>query len=1779
MKRRNERALQTVATGLNGHCNGHANGHPVLIPEVLPGRQVEIHADLWPHPLTAEGRELRTVAIPEGSTLEYALDAALPIPLSDIGHALAVTLDGEPVGPADWPGRIVRDGQFLAARVTLRGGGDSDPLQLVLQIAILVAAIYIPTLIPALGVFGAAALGAAIQIGGALILNGLFPPPVPDSASVELPGSPAQVYSLSGGVNVARPYDPLRIVLGEHRIFPHIAAREYTEFRDDDEQFLLQVFSFGIGDLEISELNLGNTLLSSYADVRTHFALPGEDLEIVAIDVDTTAGAVLTDTNWVRRDTPDNTRRIGVDLTGRVFRVDDRGQTIDHDVNVSIRYRRSGNVTWTSSTNAISGDSGDPIRRTYYFDLPSPAGVFEVEVRRTSAPSSDDKIYDDVGFSALRSYQQSEIDRGGDTLLEVEIRASGQLQGRLDRLSAFVRQRIPTWNGMQWSTAQAASSNPAALLRAFAIGWRDSNLRLLAGTGRELDQMDHDNLGAFYDFCEAHTPPLRCNLDLNRPQSAESVESSIAACGRGQISWGTGKFGVVWEDADRVPSNLITPGRIIENSLRVDWVSGEVAEEVVVNYIDPAADWQRRSVRRNMPGIVTPAYTATLNPPGITDSELAAVFCNLFAARQLYFRRRIGWLAGPEASRYRRGDVLFITHDLVSGGVVGRLSGGTAARPILDREVTLVGNSWLLFELANGDLHQSAVSRPPGVVGDTAEVALANPMPASPAVGGVSVGVDDGAGPRDVLWRLYTSAAPPIRVRLMSVEPQTEDRIKLSAVDELAEYHAAATSDLTVPLHLSRFNPPAVVAMLITERLIQAGNGFLVEVQADLTVTGNWTGGVIVVSRGGGPGRTVARMALGEDSARWIEQPSGTISITAIPGSEAYPAGDSLTVSYDILGEFAPPPPPTTFTVVDLDDGTRQYSWEPPEIINLAGILIRYVDAAMSGAAWADMTPLHEGYLTASPHESFDPPAGAWIFAARSLSTQGVEGPDVRTAAITLAAPRRGGGQIYTGDGPPDASLGENIDVYIQSNGHIWRKTTGVWVDTGVDLSAEDGAEIHTGDGPPDQSLGENIDIYIEDNGHIWRKTTGAWVDTGIDITGTSFRELRAFRVRTVTQSAPSRPSSGSYNFDTAVFTPPAGWVADFPTVAAGQVVYGIVATADNAGGSLWAADEATDWSPPEIVNDNGDVNAIYRRYVNGPITGPGASASVPAGWYESPSQVPPGNGAIWVSFGIRRPHQTTFTWSFPVKAEGQDADPADIQRGPAIYQILITATQQAALEAAGSVLPSAFVTLANNATTGDNVTGDFVSFRRSGYASLWAWSGALWRVAEPFFAAEQILAVNLTAIQGDFADLNVTGRLSADHIDADVQNFEPLWRGNQLVRDETWEFTCAKAWRDFDVLQIFYITYNEGHGGSLLVEIDAIPSSYSVEGGGSMRPAFFGNQNANNDGAGLQVRLYNGTLETQIRIYAKLSDEGWIRAINGLKWPSSLSPVTTSAARTQVGDQQDGGGVVITTEQDYVYRLGASIPSAPTGGTGTLNHNPSGWSRSQPNPTSTENVYRASRTETFHDGVFQSATVWGGVTKVADMTGGGMSSRSRTFYRRGATTPSAPTASSFGAYSSVSGWSTSNPGPTTTQNVYRVTLTQYFNHATTQNSSTFDRNEWGSVTLHQNMTGTPPPTNQPPTANAGPDKTISGDAGITTFLSGSGSDPEDGTNLTRGWTFISGPGGTAPNIQSPNGSYTTTVGPFLGGTGAYVFRLTVTDSGGLSGTDDATVNFTQTGK
>ena len=361
-----------------------------------------ITADLWPHGLTSAGREMRACVLPAGATLADLIVQEWSGLVVD-PRAFGATVDGRPVARADWSATALAGGEIVTLRALLAGGGgDKNPIATLLQIGLLVAAIVVPPLLFtsswAQVLTGA---GAAITIAGGLIINALFPPRPPDILQPAQAAEP--IYSLSGGANRARQYAPLLLVLGAHRVFPDLGAAEYTEIKDGDH-FLHQIFNFGLGNLAIDDLRVGNTPLGTYEGVETEYGDAQGRIALVAGNVDSEAGAALEDTAFVERTTAGSTRRIGIDLTGRIFRVDDEGEIRSNSVEVEIEWEPAdGSGPVARRTVTLTNDDQTPVRRTLAYDL-GMSEAWTVRVRRTADPDASDRIYDDLSWAALRAY-------------------------------------------------------------------------------------------------------------------------------------------------------------------------------------------------------------------------------------------------------------------------------------------------------------------------------------------------------------------------------------------------------------------------------------------------------------------------------------------------------------------------------------------------------------------------------------------------------------------------------------------------------------------------------------------------------------------------------------------------------------------------------------------------------------------------------------------------------------------------------------------------------------------------------------------------------------------------------------------------------------------------------------------------------------------------------------------------------------------------------------------------------------------------------------------------------------------------------------------------------------------------------------------------------------------------------------------------------------------------------------------------------------------------------
>ena len=807
---------------------------------------MKVRAVLYPDDWTPDGREEVVLRLAPDAMLQDAVEAALAgaVDIAEARHFVRAEIDGVAVPAELWtgtPAPPAHAGRELAFTLQPRG----RVLRSIVQVAIVVAAAYIAG--PAVfglevGSVAYAAATAAITVGGTLAFNAIFPAPTPQLGGAALPqersaGPERQVASQAA--NRARPYGRRSLVLGAMRIEPDLATAQLAVpaatagGADTDRTSILpgataaslaprldriMLLDLGIGRLAygaeapgyavgaggVVSAGLG-TLLADSIEIDPYYLVePGGPLAPPAARG---AGlAVPESAAWPLRV---RAARLDTDpLSGATVEIDStRGGTRLLLVVGGLLYSSSdaGALQRVTSRVTVTGEdpAGQAADAVYGIDLSGASLTPGYAALELAAGTRDWKIAGGarstttrsrVDLSVAGSYWLAPLAdlaarRLPTTLLAVRLRgAVGAPPRRIVR--AVVGQRVAVPNAAGAWTGSQVSRNPAALLRAFALGFWDTAARtgggpaptgaLLAGTGRPMDTIDHDSLAAFYRRCEAHDPPLRCDLwlqDDGRP--ADAVERLIAACGRAEISWRTGRLGVVWSELDDAPQGLIAPANTLPGSLSIAWKGATPPDEIVATWFD-RTDWQPKEMRVAVPGRTGAARERQIRIEGVTEEAAVRFHTAAAAAEEAFHRRVVTFRMGRAGARMSRGDVWLMAADLLSGGLTGRLRALGEREIALDRAVRVGARTWIALDVPGAPLHQCAVLAAPGEAEITDRLLLADPHPA--------LASRDVSRPRDAVWRLYDLDLPPRPVRIVANRPVSASEFEITARDERREY-------------------------------------------------------------------------------------------------------------------------------------------------------------------------------------------------------------------------------------------------------------------------------------------------------------------------------------------------------------------------------------------------------------------------------------------------------------------------------------------------------------------------------------------------------------------------------------------------------------------------------------------------------------------------------------------------------------------------------------------------------------------------------------------------------------------------------------------------------------------------------------------------------------------------------------------------------------------------------------------------------------------------------
>lgn len=315
-----------------------------------------------------------TVSVEDCKTVQDVVNKTIPFSFKDC--KLLVTVNNELVDPSEWATKTTNENDIIGLNFVPQGGkGGKTALSVVITIAAVAAAMYAaPLAVGALGLaegtFGAYAVSAGMYLGASLAASMAIGRimAVPKQTTTR-DKSEDNVYGLSTSNNVDK-WGVVPINLGVNRMYPKQAATPYTENIDND-QYLRQLFTWGYGNVIITNLKLGDTALSDYTNVETEHKLNGNlntGTSLFSNDVyqEDLSIALTQSAGYVSRTTRPNSNEAIVDITFQgLVKYDDSGNRTKTSVQLEVEFAPSGTEDWSIGS---TGTTLNPVTLTGYYD-------------------------------------------------------------------------------------------------------------------------------------------------------------------------------------------------------------------------------------------------------------------------------------------------------------------------------------------------------------------------------------------------------------------------------------------------------------------------------------------------------------------------------------------------------------------------------------------------------------------------------------------------------------------------------------------------------------------------------------------------------------------------------------------------------------------------------------------------------------------------------------------------------------------------------------------------------------------------------------------------------------------------------------------------------------------------------------------------------------------------------------------------------------------------------------------------------------------------------------------------------------------------------------------------------------------------------------------------------------------------------------------------------------------------------------------------------------------
>lgn len=752
-------------------------------------------------PVVAKAHPLKTEKVlawfPEGTNL-------LQVVGDDCDEHVSVSISGEHIPREQW--ERIRPKAGTAIQVVRYPTGKTVK-KIVAVVLLVIIAIYAPYLLNYMytmyGVWGAvAAIG--ITLLATMAAYALIPPP--EMPKMSNSGDAAEfnrLNAITGTSNQAQPYGTIPMVIGECRYYPTLAANPYTEILGDT-QYLRMLLDLGYGDLEISDIKIGETAIGDFDDVTyeisTNPTLFSDDVFELSLADAFNNGAVVTKTSQVNAD------EISLDIVfgGGLFSVGSDGKNLTADTQWLIEFRLVGDLgAWTPvapmankvvSNRMVSvvGNNFRMVSRDRKIQRigirwPVTQGQYDVRCTRYATTFGGSSAqFDSAQLAVIRTIKHTNPSTTGTLKLALRIKATEQLNGVINQLSVLGQQKISVYDDFTdtWLTP-AVNFNPA-----WIYNWLMTSC---PGVAQTVDQsrMDLPALVAWAQDCDVKGFTTKGMVD--RAIAMGELIKVVLSSGRASFAMRDGLYSVLYDRDALVPVQHFTPAN--SKNFTGQRIFIDLPHALRVKFQNPALNWQEDEIivlddehsydGKDARGVASalPAATKfeTLTVPYVTEPAAAWMLARYHLAQAIFRPNTYSWEADIEHLICTRGDLVYNVHDVTDWGAsfglisdVVRGVGGVVTE-IHTAEPMLVVAGQTYSIRARSKENNSFISVITGLVAGTEATVftLATPMAAEVDIGD--------------LYLIGNTESAIRQLLVTKIEPATDFNATIQAVEYIAE--------------------------------------------------------------------------------------------------------------------------------------------------------------------------------------------------------------------------------------------------------------------------------------------------------------------------------------------------------------------------------------------------------------------------------------------------------------------------------------------------------------------------------------------------------------------------------------------------------------------------------------------------------------------------------------------------------------------------------------------------------------------------------------------------------------------------------------------------------------------------------------------------------------------------------------------------------------------------------------------------------------------------------